>query len=423
MPMVAHVHAFRQDLTPEGEPPAKDAPDGAAKPRRFGGLHFDQGLEREYRLHMRADQRTSTLVCLITGLTIWLTFIGLDLARLDGLAELAAGRLDVGLAIALRLATLSVILTLIYLLASSRLARAYHRLSMLALALIGTTCAFIANMFKQRGLPQADIAQLVIIAAVFLPIGLTFMQSLGVALFIAAFTAVLGFVMLEPAQLLEHARLSVLLFFAVFVSAVGAFLRERDQRDQFLLRRILQSRAMSDALTGIANRRGFEEHVAGALPQARRERVPVVFAVLDIDHFKRYNDCYGHQAGDVALALIARTIDGALRPPMDMVGRLGGEEFGLLLYDTAPEEAQERLERIALAIAGLRIEHAASPTALHVTVSMGAVAFDGRETAAELYRRADAALYASKTSGRNRVELASQGAGREAGSADTRLAG
>ncbi len=408
---------------PEREPPAKDAPDGVAKPRRFGGLNFDRTLEHEYRLHMRADQRTSTLVCLITGLAIWLTFIGLDLTRLDGLAELAAGRLDVGLAIALRLGTLSVILTLIYVLASARLPRAYHRLSMLALTLIGTTCAFIANMFKQRGLPQADIAQLVIIAAVFLPIGLTFLQSLGVALFIAVFTAVLGFVMLEPAQLPEHGRLSVLLFCAVFVSAVGAFLRERAQRDQFLLRRILQSRAMSDALTGIANRRGFEEHVAGALLQARRERVPAVFAVLDVDHFKRYNDHYGHQAGDIALALIARAIDSGLRPPMEMVGRLGGEEFGLLLYGIAPEKAQERLERIALAIAGLRIEHAASPTARYVTVSMGAVAFDGRETAAELYRRADAALYASKASGRNRVELAREGDGREVENAGTRLAG
>ena len=62
-----------------------------------------------------------------------------------------------------------------------------------------------------------------------------------------------------------------------------------------------------------------------ALLQARRERAPVVFAVLDVDHFKRYNDRYGHQAGDVALALIARAIDSKLRPPMDMVGRLGGE--------------------------------------------------------------------------------------------------
>lgn len=393
------MHAPRHDHTADPY-----APDVAARPRRLDGLGFAPTLEREFRQHMRADQRRSTLVCLITALGIWLTFIGLDLTRLDNLVAIGSS-LSIEVAIALRLGTLAVILRLVWIVRRKRQSYAYHHLTMLALALIGVTCAFIANMYKLRGLPQADIAQLVIIAAVFLPVGLTFFQSLGIALLIAVFTTVLGFVMLEPAQLAEHGRLSILLFFAVFVSAVGAWLRERAERDQFLLRRMLHSRAMSDALTGIANRRGFEEHVGMALLQARRDQIPVVFAVLDVDHFKRYNDCYGHQAGDVALALIARAIDSRLRPPMDMVGRLGGEEFGLLLYDVTPKKAQERLERVAQAIAELRIEHAASPTAHFITVSMGAVGFDGQETAADLYRRADAALYAGKASGRNRVEL------------------
>lgn len=399
------MHAPRHDPISRHAESASDAPSAAAGPRQVDGLGFEPELEREFRQHMRADQRRSTLVCLVTALGIWLTFIGLDLSRLENLATIGVGDVSVELAIALRLGTLAVILRLVWVVRRNRQAHAYHRLTMLALALIGVTCAFIANMYKLRGLPQADIAQLVIIAAVFLPVGLTFFQSLGIALLIAVFTTVLGFVMLAPAQLAEHGRLSVLLFFAVFVSAVGAWLRERAERDQFLLRRMLHSRAMSDALTGIANRRGFEEHVAMALLQARRDRAPVVFAVLDVDHFKRYNDRYGHQAGDIALTLIARAIDSKLRPPMDMVGRLGGEEFGLLLYDTTPEKAEERLQRVVQAIAELKIEHAASPTAQYITVSMGAAGFDGQETAAELYRRADAALYSGKASGRNRVEL------------------
>jgi diguanylate cyclase (GGDEF)-like protein len=399
------VHAPRHDPISRHAEPASDASSAAAGPRHVDGLGFEPALEREFRQHMRAEQRRSTLVCLVTALGIWLTFIGLDLTRLDNLAAIGGSDRSVELAMVLRLGTLAVILRLVWIVRRNRQVRAYHHLTMLALALIGMTCAFIANMYKLRGLPQADIAQLVIIAAVFLPVGLTFFQSLGIALLIGVFTTVLGFVMLEPAQLAEHGRLSILLFFAVFVSAVGAWLRERAERDQFLLRRMLHSRAMSDALTGVANRRGFEEHVAMALLQARRERAPVVFAVLDVDHFKRYNDRYGHQAGDIALALIARAIDSKLRPPMDMVGRLGGEEFGLLLYDTMSEKAQERLQRVAQAIADLRIEHAASPTAQYITVSMGAVGFDGQETAADLYRRADAALYAGKASGRNRVEL------------------
>lgn len=396
----------RNSFAPGREVPGEAPPQSSTAPRRLDGLHFEPKLEHEYRLHMRADQRTSTLVCLVTALGIWLIFIGLDLSRIDGWAALAAGDRSLALAILLRLVTLVALLVPICMLATQRLPRAYHRLSMLGLALIGATCAFIANMFKLRGLPQADIAQLVIIAAVFLPVGLTFLQSSAVALFVALFTAALGFVMLiEPAHLTEHVRLSILLFFAVFVGGVGAWLRERAQRDQFLLRRMLHDHAMSDPLTGIANRRGFEDHVAAALQQARRDGAPIVFAILDVDHFKRYNDYYGHQAGDEALRLIAGAIAAAGRRPMDLVGRLGGEEFGLLLYDVAPEKGLARLEKLVAAVEELRIEHAASPTAGHVTGSIGATAFDGREPMPELYRRADAALYASKALGRNRVEF------------------
>lgn len=401
------MSSLRKNPDFEAGPPAAEGAtaERPAQGRRIDGLHFEPRLEREYRLHMRADQRTSTLVCLITALGIWLIFIGLDLSRLDGWAALAEGDHEVALAILLRLATLGVLLIQISMLATQRLPRAYHRLSMLALALIGATSTFIANMFKLRGLPQADIAQLVIIAAVFLPVGLTFLQSSGVALFIALFTTALGFVMLSvPAHLSEHVRLSILLFFAVFVGGVGAWLRERAQRDQFLLRRLLQDHAMSDPLTGIANRRGFEQQAAMALEQARLDQVAVMFAILDVDHFKRYNDHYGHHAGDETLRLIARTIAEAGWRPLDIAGRLGGEEFGLLLYDAVPEESVPRLQELVAAIAQLGIEHAASPTADHVTVSLGATLFDGRESTADLYRRADAALYAAKALGRNRGE-------------------
>lgn len=404
--MLLRVHVSHHDPLPPYAPPADMPPLRDGKARRFDGLRFEIELERDYLRHMRADQRTSSLVCLVTALGIWLAFIGLDLTRLDIFATLGEGDSAVELAIALRLATLAVILRLLWILRRREPLQAHHLPTMLALTLIGATCAFVANMYKLRGLPQADIAQLVIIAAVFLPLGLTFAQSLGVALLIAVFTTALGFAMLEPAQLMEHGRLSILLFFAVFVSAVGAWLRERAQRDQFLLRRLLHNRAMSDPLTGIANRRGFEEHTAAALSQARRDRVPVVFALLDVDHFKRYNDRYGHQAGDVALARIAGAIAGILRRPMDMVGRIGGEEFGLLLYDATLTKAQERLERLVAAVTDLRIEHMASPTARQITVSIGAAAFDRDETAADLYRRADAALYVGKALGRNRVEIA-----------------
>jgi diguanylate cyclase (GGDEF)-like protein len=258
---------------------------------------------------------------------------------------------------------------------------------------------------KLRDLAHADMAQFVIIIAVFLPVGMTFRQSLGAATLIAVATALLGGVMLDPSHMREHIRLSTLVFFAVFVGAVGAYLREYAQRDQFLLRRLLHHYAMFDALTGIGNRRFFEQHAATALLQAQRGGEGVVLAILDVDHFKKFNDRYGHQTGDLALSLVARSLKAGLRRPMDLAARLGGEEFGLLLYGTGPEQAQVLLDSIVAAIVELAIPHDSSTTAPHLTVSIGAACFDGRETLESLYRRADAVLYESKTGGRNRAGL------------------
>jgi diguanylate cyclase (GGDEF)-like protein len=162
---------------------------------------------------------------------------------------------------------------------------------------------------------------------------------------------------------------------------------------------------MSDVLTGIGNRRFFEQNAAIALRQAAREGSGAVLAILDVDHFKTFNDCYGHHAGDLALQRVGQTLKSCLRRPADVVARLGGEEFGLLLYGAGPEQAQALLEGMVRSIADLTIPHEASETAHHLTVSVGAACFDGRESLESLYRRADAALYASKDAGRNRAEF------------------
>ena len=407
--MCGTVPAVRHVVNTGQQSPSPFASQGSvyAEQRRlnFRNLRFTRGLEAEYRRQMRMEQRGSARICMITALLIWLFFLFADLERLDLRSELAFGGYDALVALAMRVSTLLLLLALPVVLFTDYLPRGYNRLTFVALIMIGTTAAINANVYKLRDMAQADLAQFVIIMAVFLPMGLTFLQSLSAALLIAVINAVAGLVMLDGYHMAEHLRLSVLLFFAVFVGAVGAYLREYTMRDNFLLSRLLHHHAMIDALTGIPNRRGFEEHVGMALRQARRDRVPVAFAVLDVDHFKRYNDLHGHQAGDLALRLLAGTMAGQLRRPMDMVGRLGGEEFGLLLYDSAPDDALRVLEGVVAAVATLAIPHDASPTAPYVTVSIGAVAFNGAETADDLYRRADAALYDGKSAGRNRVEI------------------
>jgi diguanylate cyclase (GGDEF)-like protein len=388
---------------------ALEAPPGdacaAQRARGFRWLRFARDLEGEYLAHMRADQRVSTLVCTATALVIWLVFGALDLSRLDLRAEFAAFHRDALLVASLRLVTMAVLIALIALLLGPRLPKTYPRLSFLSLVLIGATAAISANVYKMRGLPQADLAEFAIIVAVFLPVGLTFYQSVATAAAIAVIMALSGVLMLDAVHMHEHLRLSVMLFFTAFVGAVGAYLREYAQRDHFLLRRLLHHYAMHDPLTGIGNRRFFEQQASAALDQARRDGAPAVLAVLDVDHFKRFNDRYGHYAGDFALKQVAGSIRASLRRPLDLVGRLGGEEFGILLYGARPEEAQRLLHRIVTTISDLGIAHDASTTARSLTVSIGAASFDGRETLESLYRRADVALYEAKDAGRNRARF------------------
>lgn len=375
----------------------------AQRAQGFRLLRFSPPLETEYLAQMRADQRGSALICTATALLIWLGFAGLDLARLDLRAEFQARHHDAFIIIGLRALTLAVLAFLLACLFSRRLQATYPRLSFVSLVMIGLTAAISANIYKMRGLPQADLAEFAIIMAVFLPVGLTYRQSLAAASLITLIAAVAGYAMLDAGFFPAHARLSIMLFLAAFVGAVGAYLRDYAQRDQFLLSQLVHHFAMHDPLTGIGNRRHFEERATTALRQAQRERAAVTLAVLDIDHFKSFNDRYGHHAGDQALRQVARRITLCLRRPLDLAGRLGGEEFGILLYDAAPDEARVIIENIATSVAELRVGHDASPTAPFLTVSIGAAWFDGVESLESLYRRADIVLYASKAAGRNRA--------------------
>jgi diguanylate cyclase (GGDEF)-like protein/PAS domain S-box-containing protein len=152
----------------------------------------------------------------------------------------------------------------------------------------------------------------------------------------------------------------------------------------------LRRLALTDDLTGLPNRRAWEEAVRRELARAVRDRHPVCIAVLDLDGFKRFNDEHGHQAGDRVLADSARAWQSQLRGS-DVLARYGGEEFAALIPAWPLEIAVEVVERLRLATAG------------GLTASAGVASWDGRETGEELFGRADAALYEAKQSGRDRT--------------------
>jgi diguanylate cyclase (GGDEF)-like protein len=168
----------------------------------------------------------------------------------------------------------------------------------------------------------------------------------------------------------------------------------------------LAALASTDGLTGIPNRRAFDERLQMEWKRRSRPRRALAMIILDIDYFKQYNDHYGHLMGDDCLKEIARTLSEGRRAA-DLVARIGGEEFSLVMPETDAAGAMIVAEAVRARIEGLQLEHVKSPLGV-VTASLGVAvaAGDSRKGPVEdLMLRADKALYEAKRSGRNRVAL------------------
>ena len=162
----------------------------------------------------------------------------------------------------------------------------------------------------------------------------------------------------------------------------------------------------TDALTNIANRRVYERRLSEEFVSARRTNQPLSLLLIDIDHFKQYNDNYGHDYGDIALRRVAKILQNSLSRATDLVARLGGEEFVVLLPGTNAEGASAVAEKIRSNIQSTRIEHLYSSANSVLTVSIGISTQRDREISGdEILQQADLALYKSKNNGRNRIEL------------------
>ena len=169
--------------------------------------------------------------------------------------------------------------------------------------------------------------------------------------------------------------------------------------------RALQAMAHQDGLTGIANRRRFDECLAAEFARSRRDTLPLGLVLIDADQFKAYNDRYGHVSGDDCLHRLSQTIAGALRRPGDLAARYGGEEIVALLPATDEIGVLAVAEQLRAAVAALGIEHGGSEHGI-VTISAGACSLipaGGDKDPQALIAMADRALYQAKAAGRNRV--------------------
>lgn len=186
---------------------------------------------------------------------------------------------------------------------------------------------------------------------------------------------------------------------AVLKARVKTHLELKKQRD------FLKNLATIDGLTGLANRRLLDEYIEKYFKLCERKFLPMSVIMVDIDHFKLYNDHYGHIMGDECLKKIALSIKNSLKRGYDLAARYGGEEFCVVLPETGLKQALKVAERIKTNLEHEKIEHVTSPIAAYVTISMGIASGipNKKITWEDFLAKADEALYLAKTGGRNTI--------------------
>jgi diguanylate cyclase (GGDEF)-like protein len=242
-------------------------------------------------------------------------------------------------------------------------------------------------------------------------------QMIGLSVILcAAYGAVLYLDSLESGSLSEGRLLgiTVLLIMAVFYGATTETVRRERQKKASLLEQIntlkrieaeLQTQSGQDWLTGLANRRRFDEIIQQEWGRARRDEASLAVLMIDIDYFKPYNDTYGHQAGDACLQQVAKAIAEVVHRPGDLPARYGGEEFVVVLPKTDAAGAARVAEKMRAAVEALNLKHVGSRASDRVTISVGVAAVVPPEKSepATLIAAADQALYRAKREGRNLV--------------------
>jgi diguanylate cyclase (GGDEF)-like protein len=241
------------------------------------------------------------------------------------------------------------------------------------------------------------------IVAVYFVLGVGFRSA--VAVNVVGLLAYVAFALRAemPGDELTHALMTLLIANAICIA--GAWNLEHARRTAWLDGRRLEESAHQDGLTGIHNRRRFDEHLQRVWAQCIRERKPIALLLADIDHFKGYNDRYGHQAGDAALKAVATTLAKCARRPLDLAARYGGEEFAIILFDAPRADAERVAASLLEAVHALDIRHDASGVAPFLTISLGiaCVSPAANRDWTGIVQLADQALYAAKDGGRDRA--------------------
>ncbi|MBN1237760.1 MAG: GGDEF domain-containing protein [Gammaproteobacteria bacterium] len=360
---------------------------------------FSGGFEAEYlRGQLLGNRKLIRVTCVLAVM----------LAAVRGLEQLLTDGWPIG----------NLILVAVVLVASAALAaiawsrsfeRVYLPVAQIVVPARNMLAAFSVAGSTALGQPEVLMILPLMVLGPFFFMGLSFRVALtSVVLTLAAFVAgAVWFGLAAPVTV----RSSMLLAMSAAACAIAARHLERWSRTSFLESHLIAELAEHDALTGLKNRRVFDDQLVRLWQKAIDEERTLAVVLIDVDQFKAYNDVYGHQAGDQALRRVAQALRSLVARPHDVLARYGGEEFVVILYDLDARRAEALAERMRVAVAELGIEHRATPSG-SITISAGvAVVEPSRERRSRgALQLADQALYEAKLQGRNRVEIMDQDA-------------
>jgi diguanylate cyclase (GGDEF)-like protein len=372
-----------------------DSPHAAELLRAQQDQRFGPEVEAEYvRTHLLDSRLLIRVTCALAAV----------LAVARGVEQAATGFPVGGPAIALGLvASASVLLA--YLAWSSAFERLYLPFARVTVPIRNVVVAGCIAAAAADGQREMLMILPVLLFGPFFFLGLSYRT----ALFTGVLTAVSFVAHAALAGLALPVALRSIAFLVIALTgcAVAARHLERLSRTSFLETRLISQLAQHDTLTGTKNRRVFDEHLARLWPRAVAERRTIAILLIDVDHFKAYNDYYGHQAGDGSLRQIADCLQSTVRGPLDVLSRYGGEEFVAMLYDVDIDQAMAIADRARRAVHQLGIEHRGSRTSATITISIGVavIAPSPSRTPRGALQLADQALYAAKVGGRNCVQV------------------
>jgi diguanylate cyclase (GGDEF)-like protein len=369
--------------------------------RGFPRLTFDDPtLESDFRHSHLARNRAQINRNLLLGIGF---VVGFALITHWVMPPAASRRLEL-----IRLAVLGPVFLNALVLVHTRLyQRWYPIIAPIAAAVFGIgVVALVVN--ASAATPAVSLIASAALATIYnyLMLGLPFRGALAASLVVLVSYPIATMLVEVPAAQ-RLVDIGVLIFTNV-IGAIVCYSHERANRTNFLESQLLMETARRDGLTGISNRRTFDEHVDRVWAQAAREGMPLTLLLIDIDHFKAYNDRFGHQAGDECLRRVAWSLSENARRPFDLAARYGGEEFALVMYDAGRHHAELVARQIQASIDALDIPN---PTVqsngkrLTVSIGVACVIPTSNRSHYGFIQLADEALYAAKERGRNCIVI------------------